>query len=91
MSIAAKEKQHVMTADVAGAYLSAEMDDFVMVKFKGWALDIMCKVNQEYTKLVWKENGQNAMYLQLAKALYGCLKSALLWYNFLRSTSLCCK
>ena len=86
LSIASKEKHHVVTADIAGAYLNAEMDDFVLVKFKGPALNIMYKVNPEYTKLIQKENGQNMMYLQLAKALYRCLKSALLWYNLFSST-----
>ena len=52
MSKVAKEKCHVVTANVAEAYLNAEMDDFVPVKFKGQALDIMCKANPEYTKLV---------------------------------------
>ncbi len=49
LSIAAKEKCHVVTADVAGAYQNAEMDDFILAKFKGRALNIMCKVNSEYT------------------------------------------
>ena len=52
LSIAAKEKQHVATVNVTRAYLNAEMDDFFMVKFIGRALDIMCKVNPEYTKLI---------------------------------------
>ena len=65
---------------------SIKMNDFVLVKFKGRALDIMCKVNPECIKLIWKENGQNVMYLQLAKALYGCLKLVSLWYNLFRST-----
>ena len=84
--IAAKEKHHVVTANVAGAYLNAKMDDFVLVKFKGRALNIMCQVNPEYTKLIWKAHGQNVMYLQLAKALYVCPKLALLWYTLFRST-----
>ena len=62
------------------------MDEFVLVKSKGRALDIMCKVDPEYTKLIWKENGQNLMYKQLVKALYGCLKLVLLRYNLFRST-----
>merc|ERR1712137_162364 len=39
-AIAAKEKRDVATADVAGAYLNAEMDEFVLVKFTGRALEI---------------------------------------------------
>ena len=86
MSIAAKEKRKVATADVAGAYLHADMDDFVLVKFTGSALKLMCKVNPAYEKLVRVRDGKRVMYLRLAKALYGCLKSALLWYNLFKGT-----
>mmetsp|Transcript_5587 Transcript_5587/g.8159 ORF Transcript_5587/g.8159 Transcript_5587/m.8159 type:complete len:310 (+) Transcript_5587:361-1290(+) len=86
MSVAAKERRKVATADVAGAYLHADMDDFVLVKFTGTALDMMCKVNPEYKKLIQIRNGKRVMYLHLAKALYGCLKSALLWYKLFKGT-----
>ena len=86
MSVAAKERRKVATADVAGAYLHADMDDFVLVKFTGTALDLMCKVNPEYKKLIRIRNGKRVMYLRLAKALYGCLKSALLWYKLFKGT-----
>ena len=33
-SIAAKEKCHIVTVGVAGTYLSAEMDDFLLMQFK---------------------------------------------------------
>ena len=83
LSIAAKDKHHVVAADVARVYLNAKMDDFVLVKFKGRALDIMCKINPKYNNLIcWKENGQNLMHLQLAKVLYECLKLVLLWYYY---------
>jgi len=71
MSIAAKEGRKIATADVAGAYLHADMDDYVLVKFTGTALDLMCKVNPKYENLVRVRNGKRVMYLRLAKALYG--------------------
>ena len=81
MSIAAKERRKVAMADVAGAYLHADKGDFVLVKFTGSALDLMCKVNPKYECLVRVRNRKRVMYLRLAKALYGCLKLALLLYN----------
>ncbi len=32
------------------------------------------------------ENGKEVLYLQLLKALYGCVKSALLWYGLFTGT-----
>ena len=81
LMIDAKEKRDVATADVAGAYLKADMDDFVIMKLTGPDVRIFCEMNQEYKKFVIKENGQDVLYVRLLKALYGCVKSALLWYQ----------
>ena len=32
------------------------------------------------------EKGKKVLYLQLLKALYGCVQSALLWYNLFTNT-----
>ena len=80
------EERDVATADVVGAYLLADMDDFVLVKLTGDAVDIMCKANNKYESFVAVENGTKVLYLRLLKALYGCVKSALLWYELFTST-----
>ena len=79
--IDAYEQRDVATADVAGAYLKAFMDDFVLMKFTGESVDILCKMNPEHSKFVNFENGVKTLYVRLVKAIYGCVKSALLWYN----------
>ena len=81
MLIDAREERDIATADVSGAYLHANMDDFVIVKLTGQTVDIMCNVNDEWKQLVIEENGKKVLYLQLKKALYGCIKSAILWYE----------
>jgi hypothetical protein len=81
LMIDAKEGRDVATTDIAGAYLHATMDDFVIVKLTGKIIDIMCDVNPDLQKLVVIENDIKVLYLQLVKALYGCIKSALLWYE----------
>jgi hypothetical protein len=86
MVIDAKEKRDVATADVVGAYLNADMPDFVVLKLVGSAVDIMCMVNPKYKKFVTHENGKRVLYLQLLKALYGCVQSALLWYDLFTNT-----
>ena len=45
LMIDAKECRDVATADVKGAYLHADMEDFVLVKLVGEAVNIMCQVN----------------------------------------------
>jgi Reverse transcriptase (RNA-dependent DNA polymerase) len=80
------EQRDVATADVTGAYLNADMDEFVLIKLSGDATDIMCTANNEYKNFVTTENGKKVLYLQLLKALYGCVRSALLWYELFVST-----
>ncbi|KAG7373305.1 reverse transcriptase RNA-dependent DNA polymerase [Nitzschia inconspicua] len=86
LMINAKEQRDVAMADVEGAFLHAWMDDFVLMKITGQSVDIMCSVNPAYAKFVVVENGVKTLYVRLLKALYGCVKSALLWYNLFAST-----
>jgi hypothetical protein len=77
----AHEQRDVGTADVVGAYLKATMTDFVIMKFTGESVDILCKLNPSNEAFVVIENGKRVLYVRLDKALYGCVKSALLWYD----------
>ena len=85
--IDAIERRDVATADVTGAYLNAEMDDFVLMKLAGEDAQIMCNVNPSYAAdYTVNENGKTVLYLRLlylrlARALYGCVRSAMLWYK----------
>jgi len=62
------------------------MDRFTLIKYEGDSVDIMCKINPAWEKLVTIENGKKVLYLRLLKALYGCVRSALLWYELFVST-----
>ena len=42
LMIDAKERRDVATADVEGAYLHADIEDFVLLKLVGEAVDIIC-------------------------------------------------
>src|SRR5687767_8463766 len=46
----------------------------------------MRRVNPKYLVYVTYENGVKVLYLRLVKALYGCIKSALLWYDLFVKT-----
>ncbi len=80
------EKRDVAIADVVGAYLHALMDDFTVLKLQGDVVDIMCEVNPTYREFVTVENNKKVLYLRLLKALYGCVRSALLWYELFYGT-----
>ena len=79
--IDAHENRDVATADIVEAYLLATMEDYVKVKVDEALTDIMCQVNPESTEFVSMEICKKLLYLQLTKASYGCMQSALLWYH----------
>ena len=73
---------------VPGAYLHAKMPEGkrLLLKLRGQFVDIMCNVNPEYRSYVRVEKEVKVLYLRLLRALYGCLESALLWYELYSST-----
>ena len=83
--IDAHERRDVATADIAGAYLKAKMDDFVLMKYTGQSVDILCRMNPRYKEFVVIENGVKTLYVKIVMAIYGCVKSALLWYKLFSS------
>ena len=81
MVIDAFEGRDVATADVVGAYLKTHMKEEVHIKLVGEAAEIMCDVNAKYKDNIVMEKGKKTLYMRLNKALYGCMQSALLWYE----------
>jgi hypothetical protein len=72
--IDAKERRDVATADVVGAYLNPYMDDFTLLNLTGKTVDIMVDVDRKnYSPFITTESGKPVLYLQLKKALYGCV------------------
>ena len=63
MLVDAWESRDVGSADVSGAYLHADMDDYTLLKLEGGSVDIMCRVNQDYKKFVCYEDGKKVLYL----------------------------
>jgi hypothetical protein len=88
IAIDANEKRHVATCDVEGAYLHADMTDTVHMVFEDNMVDYMVQANPDrYSPYVTtNKHGKRLLYVELKKALYGCVKSALLWYNLFSST-----
>jgi hypothetical protein len=80
------EERDVAITDIKGAYLNAVMKDFVLMKIIGKEVDLFCELDPSLLQYVVMENGKRTLYVQLDKALYGCVQSALLWYDLYSNT-----
>mmetsp|Transcript_26671 Transcript_26671/g.56142 ORF Transcript_26671/g.56142 Transcript_26671/m.56142 type:complete len:625 (+) Transcript_26671:3224-5098(+) len=81
--IEASENRDVAVIDLPGAYLSADMDEVVHMALQGELAELMAETAPEiYRKYItYGADGKAILYVTLQKALYGCLKSALLFYR----------
>jgi hypothetical protein len=81
-TIDAFEKREVAIVDVPGAYLMADMDEEVFMCLRGRLAELMVKTAPEiYQKYIYVgSDNKPVLYVKLQKALYGCLRSALLFY-----------
>lgn len=83
--IDAKEHRKVVTCDIPGAFMQADINEVLHVRgLEGPLAKFLTKRDPDclYTKLFVskKENGKDVMYVQLTKALYGTLQTALLLF-----------
>jgi hypothetical protein len=82
-TIDAFEGRDVAIVDVPGAFLSADMDEEVIMTTRGRLAELMVKsapnIYRKYTTL--DASNQPILYVKLHKAPYGCLRSALLFYQ----------
>ena len=68
--------------NIPGAFLHAEQTDLTYIKMAGEAAYFLIEVSPEtYANYVVTEKGRSVLYLVLKKALYGCVKSALLFWE----------
>jgi len=83
--IDAKEKRNVVTADIPGAYLNADMDETVHMVLRGKLAELMVETAPDVygPYLETDEKGNKVLYVKLLKALYGHIRSAILWWKTL--------
>ena len=80
--IDAIEGRNVATADIPGAFLQATMDEDVWIKFEGAMVDVLLEIDPErYGPCVCTYNGRRYLYAKAIKAIYGAMRSALLFYQ----------
>lgn len=70
--IDALENRDVANVDVPGAFMQADMDEFVHVRFTGTMVDLLLKMDAElYEPNVSYEGKVKVVYVELLNALYG--------------------
>jgi hypothetical protein len=70
--IDALEGRDVAVIDVPGAFMQADMDELVHVRFTGKMVDLLLEIDRTmYAPCVVKEGKETVMYVELLKALYG--------------------
>ena len=75
--IDASENRDVAVLDVPGAFMQADIDELVHVRFTGEMVNMLLQIDKEINKdYVVMEKGEQVMYMELLKALYGTLHAA---------------
>jgi hypothetical protein len=90
-TIDAKEGREVAVIDIPNAFIQTENiklkdhHEVDIIKVKGRLADMLYEIDPElYGPFMTKENGISVLYLELLRALYGMIKSPLLFYRKLR-------
>ena len=87
--IDAHQNRYVGIADIAGAFLKADQNDHVVVKFQGTAVDTLLNIDaSKYKNFVVFEKQTKVIYVKLLKAMYGTLTAPILWYRLFTNTLL---
>jgi hypothetical protein len=81
-AIDAHKGRHEITCDIPGAFLHAKLDEEVVMLLRGQLADLMVMIEPElYGPYLFKnDKGENMLYIRMLKAMYGLLRSALLFY-----------
>jgi hypothetical protein len=85
-TIDAMEERDVATVDIPGDFMQADIDEVVYVRFEGEIAEMLVRMDPKlYRKYIRDENGKAVLYVELLKALYGTLRSTLLFWKLLSS------
>ena len=70
-----------MVSDVLNTFIKVNMPE-KLDKITGTLVDILLNTNPElYGGYIVYENGKEALYVKIIKAIYGMLESTILWYK----------
>ena len=80
--IDALESREVAVLDVPGSFMQADIDELVHMRFTGEMVSTLLQIDSEmYKDYVVIEKGDQVMYMDLLKALYGTLHAACLFWQ----------
>jgi hypothetical protein len=83
-AIAAREGRHVRTADIAGAYLNADISARqIRMELDETTTAILLQIDPSYADYL---TSKRTVVVELDKALYGCVESSKLWYDLITSS-----
>jgi hypothetical protein len=84
ITIDTMEECDVATVDILGAFIQADIDEVVHVRFEGEIAEMLVVMDPKlYRKYIRDENGKAVLYFELLKALCGTLRAALLFWKLL--------
>jgi len=82
MMINGHHKRDVATADEVGDFLEAFNDESVLLYITGDMIDIMIQENPSLAiGTTTDKRGNRVLIMVVTCALYGCVKSSILWYD----------
>ena len=80
--IDAYEGRTVYTADISGVFLHSNMDETVILLFEREQVDLILQLDPEYKKYFHTDGrGNRRIYVKLCKAMYGCMRAAILFWK----------
>jgi hypothetical protein len=83
MAIAVQQRRKVVTIDIGGAYLNADISKHeILMELDPVIAGFITQLDPNYRTYV-RPNG--TVVVKLLKALYGCVQSGKLWYDLLSS------
>ena len=78
----AKEWREVMTVDIPGAFMQGDQDKTVHMKLEGTLAELLTKCDPtKYQPYLVVEQGKPVLYVELVKALYGTIRTALIFWR----------
>ena len=79
--IDAKENWKVMMCDIPGAFMQADIDEQLFLKFDGDLVELLVKVEPTYQRYITYKGRHPVLYTELNKALNGTLQAVLLLWQ----------
>ena len=87
----AKENKAITTCDIPNAFIQTEVEKqdkdghHTIMKIRGPPVEILREMDLNYRQSVVSENNRQVLYVQIIKALYGLMISAMMLYNKLKT------